>query len=231
MKELSFCQACAIGDGYLSKLSGNTCSIVMSHSIKQRDYLCWKIDCINQELNTKGTCREYSVFNHQVQKSYQTCRASASSRLLVPIREELYPDGTKRITKEYLDQLGLEALAVFWMDDGCINKTRNDANIATCTKTREESEVIANWISELTGIDLRITCRKQTYYLLEIKRSEMPKFLSCIKPYMHSSMAYKANLSFKPDSKSYESYLETLEIPFIDQVKEARAQDSLLLAS
>lgn len=179
---------------------------------------------INQELGTRGTVNSREVFDKRTGKYYQSCQAMVTSRKLIFLKEELYPSGKKQISKKYLEDLGLEALAVFWMDDGCVVRSNNVGLLATYCDF-DQSRVIASWIHELTETNPK-PYLDRGLYRLRITRSEMPKFVYAVKPYMLSGFSHKVTLHFKNRTKSSVLYAASLNLPFLEEDdKKARAQD------
>ena len=227
---LSFTKACVLGDGCLGyPKNKNTCYISFTHSEKQRFFLEWKMKKVNQELNTHGSVNSREVFDKRTGKTYQSCQAMVTSKKLISVREELYPSGKKQISKKYLEDLGLEALAVFWMDDGCVVRSTNVGLLATYCD-QDQATVIANWIHDLTETNPKLYIDRGLYRL-RITRSEMPKFIYAIKPFMLSGFSHKVTLHFKNKTKSFVLYAASLNLPFLKEEeddKKARAQDKQL---
>lgn len=179
---------------------------------------------INNELGTCGSVSSREVFDKRIGKCYQSCQAMVTSKKLLSLKEELYPSGQKQISKNYLEDLGLEALAVFWMDDGCVVSSTNVGLLATYCDS-EQASVIASWIHDLTETNPKLYLDRGLYRL-RITRSEMPKFIYAIKPFMLSGFSHKVTLHFKNKTKSSVLYAASLNLPFLEEDdKKARAQD------
>lgn len=222
---LSFSKACTLGDGCLGYPKGkNTCYLSFTHSEKQKQFLEWKITKINQELGTKGKVNSRKIYDKRTLKTYYSCQSMVTSKLLVPLREQFYPQGKKLFSKNYLYDLGLEALAIFWMDDGCVVSSNNVGLLATyCTE--KEAKTIASWIHDLTKVNPRLYLDRGLYRL-RILSGEMPGFVTLIKPHMHSTLQNKVTLRYKNRTKNSEIYAASLNIAFADEDdKRARAQD------
>lgn len=222
---LSFSKACTLGDGCLGYPKGkNTCYLSFTHSEKQKQFLEWKIAKVNQELGTKGTVNSRKVYDKRTLKTYYSCQAMVTSKLLVPFREQFYPKGKKLFTEDYLYNLGLEALAVFWMDDGCVVSTNNVGLLATyCSE--QEAKTIASWIHDIADVNPKLYLDRN-FYRLRILSGEMPSFVTLLRPYVHSTLQNKVTLRYKNRTKNSEMYAASLNIAFADEDdKRARAQD------
>ena len=148
----SFTRACLLGDGCLGLHRGSFVFLAITHAEAQRDWLEYKAQRIAEELggevNVKGphqytderTGNTYSRVNINV------CR----TELLKPIYEELYPEGKKLLTSGFFQGLGPEALAVFWMDDGGMNRGTNAGYLNLYTDA-EQAKACAEWIKEISS--------------------------------------------------------------------------------
>ena len=227
-----FTLASVAGDGCLGipKDRPNSVYLSFTHSAAQRDYLVYKMDRINEELGTRGSV---SAPRAVYDKRTQTYSASCQCMVVNPVLKELYSlfyiQGEKRFTSAVLDLLGLEALAVFWMDDGCVGKTTSAVNkgILNLYRPLDEALLVCEWIQSLTGVDAK-PYRDAGRYRIRISRGSMPRFLAAIRPYVHSSMRYKVTLLFSHyNTKSKREYEASLTIPLVDEGdKAARARSA-----
>ena len=107
------------------------------------------------------------------------------------VKEQLYPNGVKTVTKEWLDKVTARGLAFWFMDDGT-----NSGTIATNSFSLEECNLIVKWFAEKWGI--KCTIQKSTnnghlQYLVYISTKSRPIFYNLVKPYFIPSMLYKLN--------------------------------------
>lgn len=225
-----FTLACVAGDGCLGipKERPNSVYLSFTHSAAQRDYLIYKVDRINEELGTRGSVSEPRlVYDERTKKSYLSCQAMVVNSVLKELRSLFYKNGEKSFTKDVLSLLDLEALAVFWMDDGSVGKTTSAVNkgILNLYRPLEEALLVCEWIESLTGVEAK-PYRDGFSYRVRISRGKMPKFLSKIRPYVHSSMRQKVTLLFSSyNTQSKREYQASLNIPLVDEGdKAARAR-------
>lgn len=225
-----FTLACVAGDGCLGipKERPNSVYLSFTHSATQRDYLIYKVDRVNEELGTRGSVSEPRlVYDERTKKSYLSCQAMVVNPVLKELRALFYKNGEKSFTKDVLSLLDLEALAVFWMDDGSVGKTTSAVNkgILNLYRPLEEALLVCEWIESLTGVQAK-PYRDGVSYRVFISRGRMPKFLSKIRPYVHSSMRQKVTLLFSSyNTKSKREYQASLNIPLVDEGnKAARAR-------
>lgn len=221
------------GDGCLGIPSERPNSVYLSftHSAAQRDYLIYKINRINEELGTQGSVsKPRPVYDYRTQKCYMTCQAMVVNPALKELYSLFYVKGEKRFTPKVLSLLGLEALAIFWMDDGNVGATTSAVNkgILNLYRPLNEARLVSDWIQDLTGVQPK-PYRDGDKYRVRIARSLMPKFLAKIRPFVHTSMRYKVTLKFSHyNTKSKREYEASLNIPLVDEGnKAARARSTL----
>lgn len=227
-----FTLGCVAGDGCLGipKNRPNSVYLSFTHSVAQQDYLIYKVDRINKELGTRGSVNKPREFyDKRTNKTYVLCNAMVVNPALKKLYSLFYKNGEKTFNKQVLDLLGLEALALFWMDDGCVGRTTSAVNkgILSLYRPLEESLLVCDWIYSLTGVEAK-PYRDGKHYRVLISRGLMPKFLSKIRPYVHSSMRQKVTLKFSSyNTRSKQEYEASLSIPLVDEGdKAARARST-----
>lgn len=230
--EALFTLATAIGDGCIGipKQRPNSRYLSFTHSARQREYLQYKLQRVNEELGTTGVVSEArEIFDSRTGKSYQSCQAMVVSPVLRDHYALLYPRGKKEYTERLLGILGLEALAVFWMDDGCVVRSRYARNrgllASYCSK--QEASLLCEWINGLVDVGA-VPYKDRRYYRVRVNASRMPRLATALRPFVHSSMAYKVSLEFSHyNTCSRREYEASLTIPFVDKGdKAARARDN-----
>jgi hypothetical protein len=218
------------GDGCLGIPLGRPNSVYLSftHSALQREYLVYKMNRINEELGTKGTVSQpRAVYDLRTNKYNMSCQSMVVNPALKELYSLFYIDGEKKFTPKVLSFLGLEALAVFWMDDGNVGKTTSAVNkgILNLYRPLDEAHLVCDWIQDLTGVEAK-PYRDGESYRVRISRGLMPRFLSKIRPFVHTSMRKKVTLCFSHyNTKSKREYEASLTIPLVDEGnKAARAR-------
>jgi len=115
-----------LGDGSLRLPSPNTCpAFSEKHSEIQKDYLLWKAGLLEELLpNVKD-------FPAKPGHAAGTSMNTQKSASLMPYWNEFYGAGAKRVPKDaMLDRLGIEGLAVWFMDDGSIRKPKDSGLVS-----------------------------------------------------------------------------------------------------
>lgn len=206
----------------------NSVYLSLTHGADQREYLVYKMNRINEELGTKGTVSQPSAYyDSRTNKHYMRCQSMVVNPALKELYSLFYIDGEKKFTPKVLSLLGLEALAVFWMDDGNVGNTTSAVNkgILNLYRPLDEAHLVCDWIQGLTGVEAK-PYRDGESYRVRISRGLMPRFLSKIRPFVHTSMRKKVTLCFSHyNTKSKREYEASLTIPLVDEGnKAARAR-------
>lgn len=187
-----------LGDGTIS----NNYVFKLSHGYKQKEYLEWKINLLN----------EYGIKNNGLKEYVSTCGYNLGSIVyysqmsVIPfikvLRRVIYKPIKNYANRKILNRLNSLGLAIWYMDDGHINIRKTDdkihgfyIKIATCLY-KEQNQVIIDYFKEVWNISFyqfkEGKSGKNTYSLC-CGTQEGIKFIELIKPYVEScpSMLYK----------------------------------------
>lgn len=187
-----------LGDGTIS----NNYVFKLSHGEKQKEYLEWKIKLLN----------DYGIKNNGLKKYIQTVGYNIGSTVyysqmsIVPfikvLRRVIYKPVKNYANRKILNRLNPLGIAIWYMDDGCINIRRTGdkihgfyIRIATCLY-KDQNQVIIDYFKEVWNISFYQFKEgkpgKNTYSLC-CGTQEGIKFIELIKPYIEScpSMLYK----------------------------------------
>ena len=111
----------------------------------------------------------------------------------------------KVIRPELLNLIGIEELAIWWMDDGCLtwDKRCHSGVLSVCEFSKSEVELIINWIFQHTGAKGRFNSRfnkqrSKAYPVIVFNSQEVHRLIEQIKPYALDGMLYKFDLSRRP---------------------------------
>ena len=111
-----------------------------------------------------------------------------------------YPNDKKIISKEALEQLTLEGIAWWYMDDGSMSIKKIDgkprgAEITLNTYlTAEENQVIIDFFQNQYNITWKLN-KSKCKYRLRMGKKEGKKFFTLIEPYIIDSMKYKIDFN------------------------------------
>ena len=184
-----------LGDGTIS----SNYVFKLSHSEKQLDYLKWKIELLNKCGFKNNGLKEYVSNN-----GYNTGKKVYYTQLKVTpfikvLRRVFYKPKKIIGNRKLLNRLGALGVAIWYMDDGCINfRKTNDRihgfyiKISTCVP-ENEIQIIIDYFKEVWDINFyKISEGKNTYSLC-CGTKEGIKFINIVKPYVEQipSMVYK----------------------------------------
>ncbi len=178
-----------LGDGHLDKSTRNGSRWIVKYDDGRLDYLGWLRDqtrsLIPSELKRK--------------KGYHQHYFSTKPSLeIAGYRHIFYPKGKKVVPRNirFLLRDPL-SLAVWYMDDGCLDKRDKyhfNANLATYCFSYEECERLAKTLKANFKVKARVhkcTMRGKLRYRLYIMAASMPLFVTIVRPYIQPSLLYK----------------------------------------
>lgn len=113
-----------------------------------------------------------------------------------------HPDGTERktVTREFLENITHPiALAWWYMDDGSRRQGYNTGNIATNGFSREENELLRDWLLAAWGVsstvrEVKHSSTGNTGYNLYLDHEGFIRLMQLIAPYAPECMKYKTGL-------------------------------------
>jgi len=184
-----------LGDGTIS----NNNVFKLSHGYKQKEYLEWKINLLNEYGIKNNGLKEYVST-----KGYNTGDIVYYSQLsIIPfiklLRRIIYKPKKNYANRKILNRLNALGVAIWYMDDGHINiRKTNDkihgfyVKIATCL-SKENNQIIIDYFKEVWNVSFYQFKEGKETYSLCCGTQEGIKFIEIVKPYIEScpSMIYK----------------------------------------
>lgn len=181
-----------IGDG--GKTGNN---FYIGHSVKQKEYALFK-----KELLEEITGKSVNVREGTNSKGHSYIRIEPK---IIPLSRRLvklaYPQGKKAISRQFLNYLSIESIALWFMDDGSKSFKKKNGKIHAAEVTlntylsKEENEIIIQYFEEVWGVKWGLN-KSKGWYRLRMGTREARKFFAMIDKYIHPSMKYKVNLNF-----------------------------------
>lgn len=181
-----------LGDGYLQKTGAKNARLRLEHSIKQKDYLLWKVVQINKRL-FRGKPSHLTRTHPHSRKVYRYVRyQSNSTPILGKLREKFYQDGQKIIPEE-LSRLLTQTLglAVWYMDDGFYYPRDKCAYLYLGKVSQSEAMIAKNTLEENFGLQCRILNKREKGYALYFSPQQTRKLKSIIVEHVLPEMKYK----------------------------------------
>lgn len=179
-----------IGDGHLRK---NGASISITHNEKQIKYLQLKalmletiLDCKTINIR-KVKPNKYNTNCYVIEKGHKYFRI---------LRNWIYKDNKKCLSRKILNMLDLPAIAIWYMDDGCLSAKKRNGKIhayeliLNTYLTAEENQIIIDYFKEVWDIQFGLN-KSKGLYRLRMGTKEARRFCKLIKPYTSTTMEYK----------------------------------------
>lgn len=211
-----------LGDGTIS----SNYVFKLSHSEAQREFLEWKIDLLNK----------FGFKNNGVKEYISTCGYNKGNKVLYSqmslnptikaLRRTVYTP-KKHITRRLLNWLTPIGLAIWYMDDGCINvntskqrsSIQHTIKIATCVDL-DTAQVVIDYFKEVWDVQFRpFKEGKGTYSIASSTESDCAAFIQIIRPHIEQvpSLLYKIRGNFTKEEfiaqqKAGSEVRDTLEI-------------------
>lgn len=192
--------ALSIGDGFVeekNKYSQKSC-LRIRHSNHQLDYIEYKYSLFPEfwrypPREYKNCIGNKEYFGHQLRSIY--------SSDLGKIRDMLYPNNKKKFSREVLDFLDEQGLAIWFMDDGCIDnpigkKPMGILNTYGNSPNGEEELIIQKYFKEKWHLDCALN-KNHGRYRIRFNNNNFIKLVNIIKPYILPSLQYKINLQIR----------------------------------
>ncbi len=199
-KDKDLLYALALGDGciyYDNKR--NRYQLSIGHGPKQKDYCIWKLGILNKsgifEKQILLHCSK--IFDKRNSKTYIQYHFKKTSPILKELWEDYHSeDRIERILSNIHSDM---ALAIWFMDDGCVEKHKNkhvdgtihyarpSFHLCTHCFTEEENIKILKWFMKRYQIEPRLAHdnRKSSQYTyLRIGAIDSEKIYRIIRPYV-----------------------------------------------
>ncbi len=175
-------------------------SVKMKQSIKQKEYLLWKFNELQEHVSLKSL-QEESYFDKRYNAKYSHIRFYTHANTDVESIIKKFYTNQKTITQDILDQLTTFSIAVWFMDDGTTDWNRRSgynanpvASLCTDSFSKEECELICEWFQQKWNVSPYVRARSKTenpLYRVIFSTTETPKLFDLIRPYIIPSMMYK----------------------------------------
>ncbi len=165
-----------LGDAYITKRG----QIQFEQSDKQKEYLFWK----HQELKSISykNISKVERLDKRFTKTYTSYRFWTRQYFL-SWREKFYFKNKKIVPKDI--QLTPLALAIWYMDDGCLSDHK--CIIATDGFSKEDISFLRKLLLE--KFEIKTSVKNESKLLL--KKESFETFFSAINPYILSTLQYK----------------------------------------
>lgn len=190
--------ALLLGDGTIS----SNYVFKLSHSEEQREFFTWKHDLAVKLGFKLNGIKEY-ICTCGYNKGRKVLYTQFSINPTIKALRRVVYTSKKTITRKLLNLLGI---AIWYMDDGCINvntskqrsSIQHSIRIATCVN-QDTAEEIIKYFLEVWNIKFRIFHEgESTYSVVTSSEEGCRSFISIVKPYILQvpSLKYKIRNNF-----------------------------------
>lgn len=182
----------------------NKKTITFSHCDKQKEYLEWKWNQI-QELRKSDILHTFNTWNgNKYGRSYFYSYVEDDDFCIFLCKHLYAKNGRKKISERYLSKLDILALSIWWMDDGslCVANKNRYGKLSTNSFNYEENILIQNYFKKKYDINTDIKIEKGTYFL-RFNASAMIKLITLIYPYVCQikCMIRKVDMKYISDAR------------------------------
>ena len=182
-----------LGDGYLRPTNGNaenhSYALSLCHGEKQLEYLKWKF----QEFENFVTTKTFTISRRPFRGNAPTYSFSTVSHPFLKEAHNIcyWADGKKEICQEWLDKITPLSLAVWYMDDGSLNKRYHTIVLCTNSFSPEGQRLILDFLKNRYGILGVPEKRRNEQTVIRINASQSRAFMDIVSPHVPECMNYK----------------------------------------
>lgn len=190
-----------LGDLSLNKRNTNGGTrLSIGHSVKQKDYLDWKVDKLRKagiDVKFKGIyvsgkgfkyIQYYSLTYQELNKYYKM----------------FYRGNKKIVRRKTLNLLEPLGLAVWFQDDGCMNYPNRAIQLSVENFSYREVKMMEKYFATVWHITARINKAGNTDgHILRLGANGTRKFIKIVKPYILPLMEYKVKLKPLKHNRSF----------------------------
>lgn len=182
-----------LGDGYLRPTNGNAANhsyaLSLCHGEKQIEYLKWKFN----EFSDFVTTKEFRVNERKFRGNAPTYAFSTISHPFLNDAHRIcyWNSGKKDISQEWLNLLSPLSIAVWYMDDGSLNKRYHTIVLCTNSFSRPGQLLAIDYLQCQYNIKAVLEPRRNNQTVIRINASQSRKFIDLVEPYIPECMRYK----------------------------------------
>lgn len=195
-----------LGDSYIGVNKTQTLAYLETlHKGSHKPYLIWKQGLINYKFK--------STFKYKNNNGYDAFRFRTKlEKKLIYLRKDFYVNGKKTVKSNLLNRLTDLGLAIWYMDDGCLNLGKkngliNRRNVFLNTQGfgLEGNILIQEWL--LSKYDISSNINRNQGFRLRLNTSNTLKFIEIVSPFVElvPCMQYKIDLKYNLDRKVLEN--------------------------
>ena len=180
-----------LGDGFLQKTGKKNARLRLEHSLKQKEYLEWKVSLLPKLFQGKVKILERK--HPKTGRIYKYVRVqSNSSPFLGKMRELFYPKGKKIIPPKAKSLLKHPlGLAIWYLDDGYYYKRDNVGYLYLGKISKKEANIALGLLESNFGIKTKVLDKKNKGLALYFSPNQTERLKKTIQRFVIPSMIYK----------------------------------------
>lgn len=192
---IAFLRGSVLGDGNVDILRSGSLRYRFTQSSKHGDYF----DVVKEILGDLYCCDRVGKSGYGGKDILTvTSRVCDSFK---DIFSNLFIDGVKKVTRDYLDSLTPLSIAVWYMDDGSLNHSygkEKSISLSTHAYSKEENETIIEYFKDVYDIQFKLYYDKRCgrYSIGASCNEDRHKFLELVSPYVIDLFQYKLGKYF-----------------------------------
>lgn len=177
---------CLLGDGSLvNHVNGNNVYFSCEHGDKQKGYCKWKGDLLKSlKITYKENQRKTEDPRTGIKYKSATIRSPTSIQL-TDLYNDLYKEGTKVISGEFMKDFTWRSLAIMFMDDGY--KCGKTIKLSTNCFSDQDLNVFNAVMKNKFNLEFNIHAN----HTIMLKTKCYEHFYNNIQPFMYNELMYK----------------------------------------
>lgn len=173
-----------LGDGSITLSSPKSARIKFNHAESQRALVDWKYNELKRWVGTGPKSVPNGGYGETNYKF-----STLSSSVFLEMFRLVRPRDKKEVNAEWLDQItDPVALAAWYMDDG--SQGVSTMQIHTEGFSKEEVEMLADWVKSFWGVDCK-PYQYKSYWRLNFSATGRDKFQNIIRKHVIPEFTYK----------------------------------------
>ncbi|MBI2673607.1 hypothetical protein HYX19_05060 [Candidatus Woesearchaeota archaeon] len=177
-----------LGDAYVRQREKN-CNLRIGHTKAQEEYLLWEYNIFKEFTKSKPIWNLRKLNSHII----ETLELATFTHPVFNYYRKLFYDrfGKKKVTRQILDLLSPQSLAIWICDDGSYDNRQGYIVLCTNSYSLGEHQIIKEYFQEVWQLNPTIGFRDKKYYYLRFKQGDSKKLIRIIRPFMPNMMKYK----------------------------------------
>jgi hypothetical protein len=203
-----------LGDGHIQHLNNGRYRLSIRHGKQQSDYCKWKASIFNIDNIT--------IIKENGYSKKEACSFTTKTFYLF----NKLPNTKTYVPQWILDELDERGLAIWFMDDGSINKNAFNARLSTDSFDEDSQKRIVLKLKSM-NIDCKYTKYKKEYFNIMINENGTKQLIKLLSKYVHKDLLYKLM------TREYIAYLHDTSVNEINTgkifYKKENIDDKLLI--